>query len=279
MTNMSLSLHEKYGALKNIIKDYGSVAVAFSGGADSTLLLKVARGVLGDKAVAVTARLCFCPERELTEASEFCKKEKITHLFCDPKVMEISGVEYNHPDRCYLCKNEILNEIKKTVGYPNDIKYIIEGSHSDDDDSDRPGFKAVLEHGLKSPLREVGFTKQNIRELSKELGLPTWDKEAFACLATRFEFGKKITEEKLGMIDKAEQLLIDSGFSQIRVRIHGDLARIEVNPEEFAKIIQPEISRKIYGGLKKYGFTYITLDLRGYKTGSMNDSKPHTDSP
>jgi uncharacterized protein len=267
-----MSLREKYGNLKNIIKNYESAAVAFSGGADSTLLLKTARDILGDKAVAVTARLCFCPERELSEAIEFCKSEKITHVFCDPDVMQIDGVANNQPDRCYLCKDKILKEIKKAAGYPGSVKYIIEGSHADDDDSDRPGYKAVIEHGVKSPLKEAGITKAEIRELSKNLGLATWNKEAFACLATRFEFGEKITEKKLGMAEQAEQLLINLGFSQIRVRVHNNIARIEINPEEFARIIKPDISSEIYAGFKKIGFTYITLDLRGYKTGSMNEA-------
>jgi len=266
-----MNLHEKYENLKNIIKNYGSLAVAFSGGVDSTLLLKIAHDVLGDKAVAVTARMRFFPEWEQNEAAEFCKKEKITHIFCDPKVLEIDEIVQNPANRCYLCKNEIMKEIKKAVRTYN-IKYIAEGSHEDDDENDRPGFRAVKEHGVKSPLKEAGFTKSDIRELSKELGLSTWNKQSFACLASRFAYGETITKEKLGMAEKAEQLLIDLGFSQIRVRIHGSIARIEIKPEEFGKIIKPEISGKIYAQFKQYGFKYVTLDLGGYKTGSMNDT-------
>lgn len=264
-----MNLNEKYENLKNIIKNYGSLAVAFSGGVDSTFLLKAAHDVLGEKAVAVTARLCFFPEREQKEAVSFCEKEKITHIFCDPAVLSTDGIAQNPANRCYLCKNEILKEIKKAAE-PYNIKYLAEGSHIDDDENDRPGFQAVKEHGVKSPLKEAGISKADIRELSKKLGLTTWDKPSFACLASRFAYGETITEQKLEMVEKAEQLLIDLGFTQFRVRIHGTIARIEINPEEFTKIIEPEISRKIYSEFKQGGFTYVTLDLNGYITGSMN---------
>ena len=263
--------YKKYENLKNIIKDYGSLAVAFSGGVDSTFLLKAAHDILGEKAVAVTARLRFFPGRELSEAVLFCQKEKITHIFCDPEVLSIDSIAQNPANRCYICKSEILKEIKKAIA-PYNIKYIAEGSHADDDENDRPGFQAVKEHGIKSPLKEAGITKADIRGLSKELGLLTWNKPSFACLASRFAYGEIITEEKLDIVEKAEQLLFDLGFSQFRVRIHGTIARIELNPPEFAKIIEPEISRKIYDELKQYGFTYVTLDLRGYRMGSMNDT-------
>ena len=266
-----MSLHEKYECLKNIIKGFGSLAVAFSGGADSALLLKAAHNTLGDCAVAVTARLDLCPESEFAAAADFCEKEKITHIVCEPDVLKIEGVAQNSPDRCYLCKNEILAEIKKAVK-PYNVKYIAEGSHADDDIADRPGFRAVLEHKLKSPLREAGLTKPEIRELSKWLGLATWDKPASPCLATRFEFGEAITKEKLGMAGLAERLLHGLGFTQIRVRVHGKLARIEIDPGEFPKITSPGISDKIYREFKKYGFDYVALDLRGYRSGSMGEA-------
>jgi len=266
-----MSLHDKYENLKSIIKSYGSLAVAFSGGVDSTLLLKAAHIALKDNAVAVTAKLPFCPESELAGAIKFCEDENITHIFCEPDVLKIEEVAQNSPRRCYLCKNEILRAIKKAAGYPDKIRYIAEGSHADDDVSDRPGFAAVLEHGIKSPLREAGFTKADIRALSKELGLPTWDKAASPCLATRFAFCETITKEKLGMVELAERFLAELGFGQIRVRVHGKLARIETDPFEFARIISPDIAGKIYAEFKKYGFSYVSLDLRGYRTGSMNE--------
>ncbi|MCL1859005.1 MAG: ATP-dependent sacrificial sulfur transferase LarE [Oscillospiraceae bacterium] len=264
-----MNIYEKYEKLKDIIKSYDHLAVAFSGGVDSTFLLKVAHDILGDKTVAATARLRFFPERELAEAIKFCQKEKIRHIICDVDELNIDGVAKNPPDRCYLCKNEIMKKIKQAAGL-YDIKYIADGTNFDDDENDRPGFKAVKEHGIKSPLKEAELSKTEIRELSKNLGLDTWDKPAFACLASRFVYGEEITEKKLGMVEKAEQLLFGLGFSQFRVRIHEKIARIEINPGEFAKITEPEISRKICDGLKQYGFAYITLDLNGYKMGSMN---------
>jgi len=266
-----MNTKEKYANLKNIIKSYGSLAVAFSGGVDSTFLLKIAHDVLGDKAIAVTARSLFFPEREQNEAKEFCVKEKITHVFCDFEELKVDGVAQNPTERCYLCKNALLKKIKTAIE-PFNIKYIAEGSHADDDESDRPGFRAVKEHGVKSPLKDAGFTKADIRELSKNIGLLTWDKPSFACLASRFPYGEAITKEKLGMVEQAERLLFDLKFTQFRVRIHGKIARIEINPIEFAKIILPEISREIYNGLKNIGFTYVTLDLGGYKTGNMNET-------
>jgi len=268
-----MNIHEKYDNLKDIIKSYNSLAVAFSGGVDSTFLLKVAHDTLGENAIAVTAKLRVFPERELSDTILFCKKDKITHIICDVDALNIDGVAKNPPNRCYLCKNEILTKIKQVVE-PYDIKYIADGSNIDDDGDYRPGFQAVLEHKIKSPLKESGFTKTEIRELSKELGLSTWNKQYISCLASRFPYGEKITEEKIIMVEKAEQLLTDLGFSQIRVRIHDKMARIEINPSEFEKIIKLEISRKIYDELKQYGFTYITLDLSGYRTGSMNETLP-----
>ena len=265
-----METNEKFENLKSIIKSYAGLAVAFSGGVDSSFLLKVTHDVLGERVIAITARPSFFTEKEQEEAENFCKAENITHIFCDTDELSIEGVAKNRPDRCYLCKNEILTKIKQAAA-PYNPAYIADGSNFDDDADYRPGFLAVLEHGIKSPLREVGLTKAEIRSLSKQLGLPTWDKKYRSCLASRFPYGEVITKQKLAMVEKAEELLFDLGFSQLRVRIHGTVARIEIEPAEFSKITKPEISQLIYNAFKEYGFGYTALDLCGYRTGSMNE--------
>lgn len=257
--------------LKKYLKDLKSVAVAFSGGVDSTFLLKVAHDVLGDRAIAVTAKSCSFPKRELEEAKVFCRKEGIRHFICESEELDIEGFSKNPKNRCYLCKRELFEKIGRIVEEQN-IAFIAEGSNLDDNGDYRPGLQAVAELGVKSPLREAGLTKADIRLLSKGLGLPTWDKQSFACLSSRFVYGETITREKLSMVDRAEQLLLDYGFHQVRVRIHGQIARIEVLPEEFVKLIQEDIRRDIAEKLTKLGFTYVTMDLKGYRTGSMNET-------
>jgi uncharacterized protein len=261
----------KLEQLQNYIKELGSVAIAFSSGVDSTFLLKVAHDVLGDKAIAVTARSCSFPKRELEEAKAFCQKEGIKHFICDSEELEIEGFSQNPPNRCYLCKRELFEKIID-IAKENDIKYVAEGSNMDDNGDYRPGLIAVAELEVKSPLRAVGLSKAEIRTLSKELGLPTWDKQSFACLSSRFVYGENITKEKLNMVDKAEQLLLDMGFHQIRVRIHDKLARIEVDPCEFEKLIEKDTREEIVSKFKSYGFTYVSMDLAGYRMGSMNDT-------
>ncbi|OQB15968.1 MAG: GMP synthase subunit B [Firmicutes bacterium ADurb.Bin193] len=265
-----MDAHTKLDVLKEYLTELKSVAVAFSGGVDSTFLLKIAHDTLGDNAVAVTARSCSFPERELNEAKEFCTLNNIRHIIFDSEELEIEGFSENPPERCYLCKTELFTKIKE-IAEQNGLLAVVEGSNTDDTGDYRPGLRAVAELGIKSPLRHAGLCKEDIRLLSKELGLPTWKKQSFACLASRFVYGESITEEKLKMVDRAEQLLLDLGFSQVRVRIHGNLARIEISPNEFDKIIQPICRDTVYKGLKKLGFAYISLDLAGYRTGSMNE--------
>jgi uncharacterized protein len=262
-------MENKLEQLKNYLHELGSVAIAFSSGVDSTFLLKVAHDVLGDKAIAVTARSCSFPKRELNEAIDFCNRENIKHFICNSEELDIEGFSQNPPNRCYLCKRELFEKIIN-IARENNIAYVAEGSNMDDNGDYRPGLIAVSELEVKSPLRAVGLTKAEIRAYSKELGLPTWDKQSFACLSSRFVYGETITEEKLNMVDKAEQLLLDMGFHQIRVRIHDKLARIEVNPSEFEKLIQKETREEIVSKLKSYGFMYVSMDLSGYKMGSMN---------
>lgn len=259
---------EKYEQLKANLLSQGSMAVAFSGGVDSTFLLKVAHDVLGDKAVAVTASSCSFPERELNEAKAFCEANGIRHLVVRSEELEIEGFRHNPKNRCYLCKRELFEKIC-AIARELGLNSVAEGSNTDDNGDYRPGLIAVKELGVLSPLRQVGLCKAEIRALSQELGLPTWDKQSFACLSSRFVYGETISEERLSMVDRAEQLLLDEGFHQVRVRIHGQLARIEIEPREFEKLLL--LREKIVSAFKSYGFTYVTMDLTGYRTGSMNE--------
>ena len=262
---------KKYNDLISTIKDFGSVAVAFSSGVDSTFLLYAAKEALGDRVIAVTAQSCSFPKRELNEAKNFCEQQQIRHFICESEELDIDGFSHNPKNRCYLCKHELFEKIQK-IAEQEKITAIVEGSNLDDNGDYRPGLTAVAELGIHSPLRNIGFTKEDIRALSRHFGLPTWNKQSFACLSSRFVYGETISREKLGMVDKAEQLLLDLGFHQVRVRIHGMIARIEIMPEEFPKIIQEDIRSQITESFKSFGFTYVSLDLTGYRTGSMNET-------
>lgn len=264
-----MSVEEKFENLKKILKSYGNVAVAFSGGVDSTFLLKVSHEVLGDKAIAITAATEFFPAREIDEAKKFCAYENIRQILLQEKILLVENIENNPVNRCYICKKNLFAKILK-IAEENKILHIVEGSNKDDEGDYRPGMKAIEELKIKSPLREAGLFKNEIRELSKKLNLPTADKPSFACLASRFVYGEKITLEKLSMVERAEEFLREKNFKQFRVRIHGNLARIEILPNDFEKIIQPKIREEILNNFKIFGFDYISLDLQGYRVGSMN---------
>lgn len=260
----------KLEKLKDRIKEMGNLVVAFSGGVDSSFLLKVAHEVLGNKVLAVTAKSSTYPEREYDEAMRFVVEYGIPYRVIISEELEVEGFSENPLNRCYLCKYELFTKMKQ-LAIREGFDYIAEGSNQDDLGDYRPGLQAVSELGIVSPLRDAGLTKDEIRLLSKELGLKTWDKPAFACLSSRFPYGEKITTDKLQMVDKAEQFLIDLGFRQIRVRHHGSVARIEVDETDFDRFTDQQIRNSIYIKLKELGFIHVALDLQGYRTGSMNE--------
>lgn len=260
----------KLTQLKERISSLGSLAIAFSSGVDSTFLLKAAHEALGEHALAITAKSSSFPKRELEESISFCKEENIRQIIFTSRELDVKGFRQNPPNRCYLCKKAFLEKVKE-IAASHGITHVAEGSNVDDEGDYRPGMKAVAELGILSPLREVGLTKQEIRSLSKEMGLPTWEKPSFACLSSRFPYGEEITEKKLAMVEQAEQLLLELGFAQFRVRIHGAMARVEVLPEDFPKLIQAGTREKITGRFREIGFVYTAVDLEGYRTGSMNE--------
>ncbi|MBQ9303214.1 ATP-dependent sacrificial sulfur transferase LarE [Butyrivibrio sp.] len=266
---LSKELMEKLNNLEEYIRGLGSLAVGFSGGVDSSFLLAVAHEVLGEKVIAVTGADASVPERELKEAEKFCSDRGIKHIICRVDPLSEDGYRHNGPDRCYFCKHGIFSEVKK-IAEENGIAYMAEGSNMDDMGDYRPGLKAVAELSVKSPLREAKLTKEDIRLISRAMGLPTWSKPAYACLASRFVYGEEITEEKLHMIDQAEQFLIEHGFFEERVRLHGNIARIEVPAKDITRLASDEIREAVYERFKELGFMFVTIDMKGYKLGSMN---------
>ena len=266
---LTKDLQEKLGRLEDNIRGLGSLAVGFSGGVDSSFLLYVAHEVLGDKAMAVICVDAAFPERELNEAKSFCEERGIRYVICKVDPMEEESFRRNSPERCYFCKRRIFTEIKKTAA-DNGIAYTAEGSNVDDTGDYRPGLRAVAELEVKSPLRESGLYKADIRALSKAMGLPTWSKPAYACLATRFVYGEEITEKKLRMVEQAEQFLIERGFIEERVRVHGTMARIEVPAKDIMRLAEDSIREEVYRRFKEIGFEFVSLDMGGYRMGSMN---------
>lgn len=269
---MNDTLHEKYAALKELLRETGGIAIAFSGGVDSTFLLAAAVDALGDRALAVTAQSCSFPAREFEETKAFCAERGIRHVVVETDELDDENFRRNPADRCYHCKRRLFERLKKTAE-ENGISVIAEGSNIDDEGDYRPGLKAVAELGALSPLRAVGLTKSEIRVLSAELGLYTADKPSYACLATRVPYGEEITPQKLRLIEQAEQTLFELGFIQSRVRLHeikgGLMARIELPTDVI--IMAAEKHRIISDKLKSLGLAYVSLDLTGYRTGSLNE--------
>ena len=247
----------------------GSLVVAYSGGVDSSFLLKVASDVLKDKAIAVTADSETYPQRELSQAKKQAQDWSIKHIIIDTKELDNQEFSKNSPQRCYFCKKELFTKLLR-IAKEHKFNFVAEGSNADDSSDYRPGLKAIEELGIRSPLKEAGLTKQEIRILSQELNLLTWNKPSFACLSSRFPYGDKITKEQLIRVDKAEEFIARLGFSQFRVRVHSQTARIEVLKEEMSLFFKDGLLDKITQELKSLGFLYVTLDLEGYSMGSMN---------
>ena len=260
----------KLERLRASLREIGSAAVAFSSGVDSTFLLRVAHEELGNRVVAVTIRSHTFPKRELDEAAAFCRAEGVRHAVIDSDELNIPGFAENPPDRCYHCKRELFSKLL-AFAHENGLAAVLEGSNLDDDGDYRPGRRAIRELGIVSPLHEVGLTKAEIRVLSREMGLPTSEKPSFACLASRFPYGERITAAALERVERAEQWLLDAGLGlkQLRVRSHGDLARIEVPSDAIPRLAAR--AAEIDAIFKELGFAYVALDLRGYRTGSMNE--------
>lgn len=264
-------IQEKYDRLKEIIVQAESAAVAFSGGVDSTFLLKVCVDLLDSKVLAVTARSESYPARELADAKDLASQMGVNHIIIDSKELEVPGFSDNPPQRCFMCKTELFSKIKE-IADQHRMDWMFDGSNADDVQDYRPGRVAARRLGVRSPLEEAGLNKADIRTLSKMLNLSTWDKPSFACLSSRFPYYEKITEPALRQVEKAEDCLWQLGMRVFRVRHHDTIARIELGKKEMDLVSESSLREQIVQYFKSLGYKYVTLDMEGYRTGSMNET-------